>query len=560
MFRKNTGHQQKSFLGNLNDLPSKQQQRLEQSWAGTFYDEIFSRIDEAPYAALYADKPSRPNIAVNILVGLEILKAGKGWSDEEMYDNFCYNIQTRHALGLHTFTDGHFELRTVYLFRRRLSEHMQETGENLFEQTFEEISAEKLQKFSLKSNHQRVDSTQIASNIRELNRLQLLIEILQRTHRMLSEADQARFQSDFAPYVKGTAGQFTYRLKGKGAHRPHLESIGKLMAKLVDDLAIDYKNHADYRLLKRVFNEHFNQADDETSPKDGHDLSAKNLQSPDDPDATYRSKRGEGHIGYVANLTETSHEENDFQLILKVQIEPNTADDAKLLAEIVPDLKEKYGLEDLYADGGYGSAEVDNLLAEHGIKLHQTALRGRKPSANTFDLAACNLHINAADDRTLQKVTTPEGDEMLIEPGRKSGRYILRYPANTRVSDPPTGIYLSQAQVNVALRRQGCAQVTADGKNPRAAVEATIGAVKRPFGNDKVPVRGKFRTGMMVIGSAMMVNLRRIHRFRMEVRQAATENTEDGGSEDLLLAFLRRAFAPFLARCGFAARFSVIYA
>ena len=79
MFRKNTGHQQKSFLGNLNDLPSKQQQRLEQSWAGTFYDEIFSRIDEAPYAALYADKPSRPNIAVNILVGLEILKASPAW-------------------------------------------------------------------------------------------------------------------------------------------------------------------------------------------------------------------------------------------------------------------------------------------------------------------------------------------------------------------------------------------------------------------------------------------------------------------------------------------------
>ncbi len=363
MFRKNRAHQQKSFLSNLNDLPSKQQKRLEQSWAGSFYDEIFTCIDEAPYAALYADQPSRPNIPVNILVGLEILKAGKGWSDEEMYENFCYNVQTRHALGLRTLIDEHFELRTVYIFRCRLSTHMQETGENLFEQTFEEISAKKLTKFSLKSSHQRVDSTQIASNIRQMSRLQLLIEILQRTRKMLSEADKARFQSDFAPYIKGTAGQFTYHLKGKGAHRLHLESIGKLMAKLVNALAGDYKNHTDYQQLCRVFDEHFNRSDDDTYPKDGHNLEAKNLQSPVDPDASYRSKRGEKHIGYVANLIETAQLDNDFQLILKIQIEPNTADDAKMLADIVPELAEKYAPEKIYADGAYGSPAVDTVRA-----------------------------------------------------------------------------------------------------------------------------------------------------------------------------------------------------
>ena len=457
MFRKNAGHQQKTFLGNLNDLPNKQQKRLEHSWAGTFYDEIFTRIDEAPYAALYADQPSRPNIPVNILVGLEILKAGKGWSDEEMYENFCYNIQTRHALGLHTLTDGHFELRTVYIFRRRLSEHMQETGENLFEQTFEKISAEKLQKFSLKSNHQRVDSTQIGSNIRELSRLQLLIEILQRTHKMLSEADQARYQVDFEPYIKSTAGQFTYRLKGKGATHPHLEAIGKLMAKLIDELAIDYKNHPDYQQLCRVFAEQFTQSDDDTHPKDGHDLSAKNLQSPDDPDATYRRKRGEEHTGYVANLTETAQSDNDFQIILKVQIEPNTTDDAEMLAEIIPELKEKHGLEKMYADGGFGSAEVDAAMAEHDIELHQTALRGQKPSGDGFNLAACDMEINP-DNRTLEKVSAPDGEEIIVEPGRNPGQYILRHPPTAQVPNPPKGIYISQKQIDVALRRQRCVQ------------------------------------------------------------------------------------------------------
>lgn len=43
--------------------------------------------------------PSRPNIPVNVLVGLDVPKAGFGWSDEEAHDAFIYNLQVRYALG-----------------------------------------------------------------------------------------------------------------------------------------------------------------------------------------------------------------------------------------------------------------------------------------------------------------------------------------------------------------------------------------------------------------------------------------------------------------------------
>ena len=174
-------------------------------------------------------------------------------------------------------------MRTIYVFRHRLTMHMQQTGENLFEQTFEQITAEQLLQFSLKSHHQRVDSTRIASNIREMSRLQLLVEVLQRTHRMLNKAGQLEWESEFGPYLKGTSGQYTYRLKGKGVHRPHLEAIGKLMSRLVSELATDYQDHQTYQILVRVFDEHFNQSAAGSSPKDGTDLNADILQSPDDP-------------------------------------------------------------------------------------------------------------------------------------------------------------------------------------------------------------------------------------------------------------------------------------
>ncbi len=75
----------------------------------------------------------RPNTPVNVLVGLEILKSGNGWTDEELYDHFSYDLQVRYALGYRNLSDGDFSLRTVYNFRQRLSQHMQETGENLLD-------------------------------------------------------------------------------------------------------------------------------------------------------------------------------------------------------------------------------------------------------------------------------------------------------------------------------------------------------------------------------------------------------------------------------------------
>lgn len=109
MFRQNKRHLQSALISDIDALPPKQKERLEGSWAGTFYREVFVRLDEKPFAVLYSDEASRPNIPINVLVGLESLKAGFGWSDEEMYENFCFNLQVRYALGYRQLSDGHFE-------------------------------------------------------------------------------------------------------------------------------------------------------------------------------------------------------------------------------------------------------------------------------------------------------------------------------------------------------------------------------------------------------------------------------------------------------------------
>lgn len=179
MYKANKRHLQPPLISTVNSLPEKQRQRLDESWARSFYREFFSRLNEAAFAGLYADCPSRPNIPVNVLVGLDTLKAGFGWSDEELYDHFQFDVQVRYALGYHNLEEGGFELRSLYNFRRKLSEYHLANGSNLLVQAFEAITDQPIVAFKVRTSQQRMDSTQVASNILDSSRLQLAAECVQ---------------------------------------------------------------------------------------------------------------------------------------------------------------------------------------------------------------------------------------------------------------------------------------------------------------------------------------------------------------------------------------------
>jgi len=377
MYRPNQRHLQPLLISNVNDLPEKKRKRLENSWAEDFYRHFFSGIDEDAFAVLYVDYPSRPNVAINWLVGLETLKAGFGWSDEELYDHFCFDLQVRYALGIHDLNESDFELRTLYYFRERLSRYNLEHGVNLLTKAFEQVTDQQLLVLKVKTGKQRMDSTQIASNILVMSRLQLLVEALQRLQRSLSEADQQRYAQTFAPYVQGHSGQYVYRIKGQEAAEAHLQQIGEVIDLLLKELREGYAQEPAYQVLKRFFEDNFRLEARAVRPKASQELKADSLQSVDDLEATYRKKGSRGYKGYVANLSETCDPDNELQLITQVQVAPNNTNDNALLSEALPDLKERTGLETLYTDGPYAGPEVDQALQDHQVEQIQTGINGR---------------------------------------------------------------------------------------------------------------------------------------------------------------------------------------
>jgi len=374
MFKKNQKHLQLPLTSHVDDLPEPLRIRLEHSWAAVFYRELFCKLNEGPFAVLYARDPSRPNIPVNVLVGLEWLKAGNGWTDEELYDAYGYDVQVRYALGYRQLGEGYFDLRTLYYFRARLSAYMQQEGINLLDQAFEQVTDAQIEAFRVKTGKQRMDSTLVASNIRQMGRVQLLVEVLQRVYRMLEDADQSRYAEAFGPYLQGHAGQYVYRLKREDVPS-RLQQIGELMARLVEELRPQYAQQAVYSVLVRVLADHFSLQERGVHPKADADLSATSLQSPDDLDATYRVKAGKGYQGYAANVSETCDPENPLQLITKVQTAPNHTDDSQFLAEALPNLKQRTQVMTIYSDGGHGGPQADAVLHQQQVEHIHTAIR-----------------------------------------------------------------------------------------------------------------------------------------------------------------------------------------
>ena len=559
MFKKNNRHFQLPLTSNVDELPPKLRNRLDTSWSGVFYREFFCRLDETPFAVLYADCPSRPNIPVNVLVGLEYLKAGNGWTDEEMFDEFGYNSQVRYALGFRQLGEGDFDERTLYYFRERLSRYMQETGINLLEKAFEKVTDQQIAAYQLKTGKQRMDSTQIASNIREMGRLQLLVEVLQRVYRLLTKEDQDHYAEEFAPYIQGHAGQYVYHLKGQDTSE-HLQRIGELMQRLLVELESNYAQEPVYQMFMRVFGEHFRVEEKELKIKLGKELSASSLQSPDDLEATYRQKNNKSFRGYVANLTETCDPENPLQLVTKVQVAANHTDDAEMLVEALPNLKERTDLDTLYTDGGYGSPDADKTLQTNQVEQIQTAIRGRIPNNEKLNLS--DFEIKQTEKGVPTRITCPQGQSTTVHTSSQQKAYVAHFEDNFCLTCPllpkcPVQrgkrdlrfhLRFDQKQINMSERRQRSLIHQEEGRNLRAAVEATVRQVKHPFPASKLPVRGKFRVSCMVIGSAMITNVRRIQCYleAMIKKENEQECSQEQASVSFF-AFLKVIFHGFTA-------------
>lgn len=523
MFRKNSPHQQSGFFDSQQLMTPKMRKRLQRSWAQTFREEILYRIPEACFAVLYSEQDSRPNAPVNVIVAGDMLKSGFGWTDEELAERMGFDLLVRYALGLDNLGQEGPTLRTVYNLRRRVREYAAKTGINLYAEVFNQITDEQLSRLALKTGWQRMDSTQLLSDIARLNRLELVISVLQKGVKGLPAEQQQPWQEAEAGYLSKSAQNICYRLKGEETDE-HLVHVGELLVRLLAQLQAAERDQEVVYLVERVLAEQYELApDNKVTLKAAEDIAADSLQSPYDPQATYREKSGESYQGYVTHLSETCDPDNSVQLITSVQTAPNQCDDGQLLAASLDDLAErKIEITEATVDGGYNGPVAETACTKNDVTLRPTTIRGGKPAPGRWGWE--QYEWTQDEKGTPCTVTCPQRQTVSLQPGKQSGWWRARF-ARQQCTDcpffqkecrvkpytrkPPT-LHVKLRTIQVARLRQG---MSPTNYAVRANVESTIHAFKHPFAAGKLPVRGLIRARMVAYSSALMVNLRRLHRY-----------------------------------------------
>ena len=441
-------------------------------------------------------------------------------------------------------------------------------GENLYQLVFNQVTDEQIQKLGIKTDQQRMDSTQLLSHIADLSRLELLIQVIQRLHRLLDEADQQQYAEIFAPFIGLSAGQYTYRIKGKQAVWERIQQIGIVLYDLLGQLAGKYSQEDRYQVAQRFFEENFQLEETQVRAKTNSEIQAGCLQSLDDLEASYRKKGNRTYKGYVGNLSETCHPDNPLQLIVYTRTAENRKHDTHLLDEDLPELKARTGLEQLVTDGGYVGPEIDQDMREQGVEHITTGLTGTLPDHQDGKLALSDFemeldqegHVLAAVCPAEQSATvscSPSGKSfpLLFSPEAcQQCAFYQDHQCPVRANPKKTRFWLTvpKDRASSSQRRRRFERCKEEARQLRPAIEGTIFQVKHALRGGKLRVRGLFRVGWAFTGSALATNLRRIHRYENNrQRGKLTSKRSQGAAVNAFLTalggWLRPFYRPLLA-------------
>jgi hypothetical protein len=528
MFKENQRNRQMTIYGFVHQFPTGVMKRLDQSWAPTFRKLIFEKIDEQRYAGLYSTKDSRPNFPVNIWVGLEILKWLFDYTDEELLDQFHFNLLCARALGQENLGDITLSERTIYYNREKLLDFENEHGRNLLEEEFKAITDDAIAKLKLNTKIQRMDSSMIGSCIKQMSRLELIAKVLQNFYRDLPEVEQLRWKEQLAEYIKEEADHLAFQLK-RAEIEDHLKRLGGWLFELHEYYAdqVDIRKMKSYQHLERLLREQYNITVglEKTSieAKPAKEISPASLQNPADDTATFRRKNGESYQGDLFNIAETCHPENPVQMLTDISVYTNNTADETILIERIPQIKARTGLEQMITDGGFSGEKAETACQEESVTLIPTEVKGRKLAEDEISLAQFNYETNLL-------ITCPEGQSPLEQINKpEKNHYIVHFAKEICAVCPQVehclvrsgkkffSLIYNDRQLLLSRRRQQLGEETYRNLcRLRPAVEGTVSQFKRKTRDGKLRIRLINRIRNSAILMAIGINFSRLWKYYQE--------------------------------------------
>lgn len=375
-FRTNSS-QQYSLTDITSTLTTREQKALDNSWAKVFAEEIFPAIDEERFRVIYSNRTqSRFNTPVNVCVGSLIIKELFQISDDEIVENLMLDPRYQYALHTTSFEEQPLSDKTLSRFRKRCYDYEQETGIDLLHDCIADLSSKIAKMMKINPKIHRMDSMMIEANIKNLSRTELLYSCIVKLARRLHKLKKDDLLEGLEHYYDPNDFNRTFYYNNSTDTEDIITALLSDAETMMERCGSVPEEMEEYQLLERCLSE---QTVVESNvrrlreKKKDHFPKAM-MQSPTDPNATYREKAGKKYRGYVANVEEVV--DSSGSVIIDYQFEQNIYSDSQFLQDRLEGMEKQEEGTLLITDGAYCGENNTNTAKEKNIQLVTTALTG----------------------------------------------------------------------------------------------------------------------------------------------------------------------------------------
>jgi transposase len=492
-------------------------------------DALGELFEDTQFAGLFAVR-GRPAVSPARLALVLVLQFVEGLSDRQAADAVRGRIDWKYALGLE-LTDTGFDASVLSEFRARLVDG--DAAQQLLERMLERL---RVQGLLVQGGRQRTDATCVVAAVRELNRLELVVETLRAALEALAAAAPswllAMVPEDW--YQRYGQRASDYRLPQATAARAALavmvgaDGFALLDAVHATDAPVWLRQVPSVQTLRVVWIQQYYRDRNGLRRRGKGEMppAALAIDSPYDPDARYGIKRSVGWRGYKAHFTETCEPDRP-HLIVHVATTVATTADIDTMPARHADLADLALLPDEHlVDASYVS--VDGVLdarAVHGVELvgplpPDSGWQARDEGGfdlSRFDIDWDNQQVtcpNGKIARNWRQGTSRHGLPIVQATFRTSDctpcpdrARCTRAPVNPRhLTFRPRPQFEAQRQ----LRAEQATDAWRDRYAHRSGIEGTIAQASRRSDLHHARYRGLPKTHLQHVLTALALNLVRV--------------------------------------------------
>jgi transposase len=502
-------------------------------------EEYADLLHDSDFADLYSHT-GQPALSPALLALVTVLQAREHCSDRVAVEMVRFRIDWKYALHL-PLEDTGFDASVLCEFRQRLVE--QEATRRIFDAFLQRLQ----DKGWLGGRHtQRTDSLAVFGAIRQLNRLELVMETLRLSLEAIAREDALWLAQHTPEEWRDTYGQWTQAeriVKGTGAQglaetQQRLLQTGRdgfILLQAVEESQTPAAITAlpAVSLLRQVWQQQYRRVEGTTlvevelcdhasrSAEERRDL----IENPHDHQARFATKRSQHWTGYKLHLTEMAEEEAP-ALITDVAVVAANSYDAVAVNAIQQRLKARHLLPQTHlADAGYVDGATLVESARHGVELLGPVAADNSSAlhkAPGFGVEHFHLDFSQQQARCPQgqqairwhqqpRADNPRQQMVVISWDKAVCQNCAHHRECLGPGQRPRTIKVSAQYPQLTARRQEQkGEAFQERYRRRAGVEATFSHLVNVHGARRTPYRGGSKTELHYLALASAINLQRV--------------------------------------------------